>query len=290
MEAFDKLSLTNNASVCPTAISQRFRPATRASDESVMFLQPVLHYTAPSSFQGTINPSYLVSTQPRLAQDYKVWRVRSLLLGAGPGNFQRVTVAARPYDRPPPATQPGTPQKLEVNDSRTLQAAGLGNTLWLVATERCNMGGGSDESCIRAVRLTVSQGLDFPVVTVNKELTLGLGPDAFAFMPGLALSQDERLIIPFLSSSAFEPLSFNWTQKLPSTDSFTAAQRALTGTCVRTAPDPQLDKARLRTGDYVAAQADPVTLNSFWLAGEASAVEPSNSSFCSWKTEVRLVP
>jgi hypothetical protein len=288
IRALNKTLLASNSAACQTAISEVFVPATQSGDQSLTFLQPVAHVVAPSSFPNTDNPVYLVSTRPGGGQDYKVLRLRNITSGASRGSLQWLSVQSQEYLLPPPAKQAGTETTLETNDARTLQAAGLGDAIWFVLTSRCELGGGGAESCVRVVRVVVGQFVDSPTATVSREATVGLGPDAFLMMPGIAVTQAERVVIPVLASSTTSHLSFGWTATSLANPTFSPVQLLSTGTCARVAAPPAPGTIR-RTGDYLGAQVDPDSLGSVWVAGESAAVEPPGNPFCTWRTEVRQI-
>lgn len=291
VEAFEKLSLSQNSSSCPIAISQLFRPADSAGDEGVLFLQPAHHITAPSSFAGTANPVYLISARPRNSDvtEYRLWRLRNIADVATLSNLQQITVQAQPFTLPPFALQPGTTTRVVTNDCRVAAATGLGDLLWFVMTVRCNAGGGADEACIRAVQLSVGQSAGSPTAAVLQEITFGGGPNVFFYMPGLAVNPARRVMVPFLTSSASQRQSFAWTAQNANQAKFQSAQTLMPGLCNLPPIDPQRANFQ-RAGDYVGAALDPASSSSFWVSGEHAAQEPSGSTVCTWRSTFHTLP
>lgn len=289
VEAFEKLSLSQNTTACPIATSAVYRPATSTNDQGRMFLQPVHHGTAPSSFPGASNPVYLVSTRPRNSDvtEYKLWRLRNNSLGATPANLQEVIVPAQPYTAPPFALQPGTTTTIVTNDCRVMAAAGLANTLWFVMTVRCNAGGGNDESCVRMVRLALSQSGGLPTAAVQQELTFGGGPNTFFYMPGLAVSSAERVAVPLLTSSSTLYQSFAVATKSASQSSFQPLQVLAAGVCP--VPRRSDDENFERSGDYIGATADAADASRLWVSGESAALV-GNPAACRWASTFHPVP
>ncbi len=284
LHAFDKLGLSNNATGCQTGVAQVFRPATMSGDFSTLSLQPVLHYTAPSSFTGTTSPVYLVNTKWPAGDFYRVWRVRNIRSGAAVGNLQSVDVPTPDYFNPPLALQPGGQAELRTGDDRVVSAAGLGNAVWIGHTVACNSGGGPPESCVKVARLTLAQNaLGLPAATITQQTTFGGGANTFYFTPGIAANQHERTAVPFLYSSPTRALSSAWTAKNLAATSYPAATPFTTGSCSRSE-----DGTEPRTGDYVGIQTDP-GLTSFWIGAEHAVVEPSASGVCTWRTTLRDV-
>ncbi len=291
VQAFQKPGLTNNATSCSTAIANVYRGSQTSGDQLNAFtLQPAIHYTAPASFPGTTNPVYLVSTRPTGGSStYRIWRVRNTLSGASPSNLQVVTVTGPEYGVAPDAPQPGLDpddESLDSGDPRIRQAAGVGDALWVAHAVLCNTGGGPNESCVRVLRFTVSQdGLGNPVATLTQQVTLGAGTNVFAFMPGIAVNQSERAVVPFLFGSSAAYLSFAWAAKNLSASTYGSPATISGGTCARRL---EQTTTALRTGDYVAAQTDP-SLTTFWIGGEHNRVVPPSGGLCTWGTEVSEV-
>ena len=278
VRAFRKLVAANNAAGCPAIPFFTFRPSATIGNGSVFTLQPVQHYTSPSSFAGTANPAYLVNTIFGSSNIYRVWRVRNV---AGAASLQGPTDVAGGfvYGIQPDAPQGGGPL-LSTGDNRVTQAAAIGNALRAVHGTLCNVGGGLTESCVRHVRITVGQSaggaLTAGISGAPEQGTFGF-PNEFYFWPGVAVNNEEQIILPFHfanSSLTGGRLSSWWTMKalgsppepiLPITS----------GTCSQTLSN--------RTGDYIGAQTDPTDFHRFFLAGERATVI---GGACQWETRI----
>jgi hypothetical protein len=278
VRAFRKLVAANNAAGCPAIPFFTFQPSAAIGNGSFTTLQPVQHYTSPSSFAGTTNPAYLVNSIFGSSNIYRVWRVRNV---AGAASLQGPTDVAGGfvYGVQPDAPQGGGPL-LDTGDNRVTQAAGVGNALRAVHGTLCNVGGGTNESCVRHVRITVGQSV-FGALTAGisappEQGTFGF-PNEFYFWPGVAVNGEEQIILPFHfanSTLTGGRLSSWWTMKalgsppepiLPITS----------GTCSQTISN--------RTGDFIGAQTDPTDFHSFFLAGERAT---TIGGTCQWQTRI----
>lgn len=282
VRTFNKAQLANNAGACPSATVTTMQPSATIGDLSATTLQPVQHYTSPSSFTGTTSPAYLVSTDGLTAGgpfsgNYRVWRVRNVAGGAP--SIASVNVIGIAYETPPSALQPvsGPTPLLNTLDSRVHQAAGLGDSIWLALSTGCEFfpfGSGDIVSCIQIARLDVAQGSGgSPTATYTHQILFGGGSGHYYWMPSIAVNSAQQIGVAFLYSSATEYLSSAWMIKNPSSPALPPIQPLVTGTCTTGS----------RTGDYSGAQTDPNLVN-FWLASEAASPFPADP--CLWKTTV----
>jgi hypothetical protein len=284
IRAFNKLGLENNAAGCPTGVANVFRPASSSGDLNIMSLQPALHYSSPSSFNGTKNPAYLVNARWPPSTTYRVWRIKDPAGPGAVGQLQVVDVAGDfTFGLPPDAPQSGTTVKLETDDARVWEAQAFGDSIWASHSTLCNIGGGTTEVCVRVVRFNVGQdGSGNPTASIGQQITLGGGADIFYWMPSIAVNASQRTALAFLRSSPTTFLSSASTAKDAGVSSYPAASIFGTGTCARplerTGEPP-------RTGDYVGAHTAP-DLASFWLSAEHAAIDPPGGGVCNWKTEI----
>jgi hypothetical protein len=272
--------LSNNASSCPSPTVTLFQPASSPGDLSVFTLQPAQHYTNPSSFSGTSNPAYLVSTEALnfsepLKSNFHVWRVSNV--SGGTPRLDTFNIAfSYGYQIPPPALQAGTGARDQLNtgDCRILQVGAVGNTLWATQTTLCNFPGSSqNSSCARILRIDVGQGASGNLTAaIGQQLTFGGGPDFYYWMPALAVNNAQQVAVPFLYSSANDYLSSAFIIKNAAETQIASQQLILSGTC----------SANSRTGDFVGAQTNPADGTTFWLATEAAF--PASSQNCQWRT------
>ncbi len=277
IRALNKNTLSNNAGDCP-GLPQVFtwQPASGAGDITVFTLQPVQSYTSPSSFAGTANPAYVISTVYGSSAVYKVWRIRNIAGGSptlgGPVNL----TGAYTYGLPPDAVQAGTTLPLSTGDNRMVSAAGIGNALYGVHGTLCNLGGGAAESCVRYVRITVGQnGTGGLTAALKQQITFGGGNGVFYFWPGVTANLVEKIVVVFQRSATNAYLSAYRTGKNLGDLAFEAPAAITDGTCSQTLTD--------RTGDYVGAQTDPLGA-TFWVAGERAT---SIGGACVWQTWIQ---
>lgn len=279
VRTFNKLAAANNATSCPSITWRTYQASGTLGDGAAFTLQPVQHYTSPSSFTNTSNPAYLVSTIFGTDNRYRLWRLANQWSGTGP-KFENISVAGSfTYSVQPDANQLGSTLLLDTGDNRMMQVAGIGNALYGAHGTGCNFSGGAAESCVRYVRLNPSQAATgTPTVSLNQQLTFGGGSGAFYFWPGIAANTRGDVIVPFHRSSTGSYLSSYWTMKEPAATRFESASANTVGTCPQTISN--------RTGDYIGAQLDPSDLRSFWVAGERAT---TLSGTCQWQTRVQKV-
>jgi hypothetical protein len=276
---FDKASLSNNATSCPTLTSYFFQPAA-ANDTTVFTLQPTQHYTSPSSFGGVSNPAYLVSNHFLNSGDrsniYSVWRLSNV--SGGNPQLTSVNVTAlsnRNYQIPPSAEQKGGGQVTNTGDARVKQVAGIGDSLWAAQSTNCLVGS-TNQSCIRVLRFDVGEdGSGNLTASIGQQTTFAGPEHTYYWMPGIAANSAQQTAVAFqFSSRDNDYLSAAFTVKDASASTYPAATTFATGSCT----------SGSHTGDYVGAQTNPNDLTSFWLAGERSALNSQNS--CQWGTTI----
>lgn len=279
VRAYRKLVAANNATSCPTIPGFVFQPAgSTVGSGSVFTLQPVQHYVSPSSFTGTTNPAYLLSTIWGTNNAYRVWQVRNV---GGTPTLRVVNVTGSfNYGVQPNAPQKGSAVLLDTGDNRMTQAAGRSNLLSGVHGTLCNIGGGATESCVRVVRIIVGQNSSGALTAVlNQQRTFGGGAGVFYYWPGIAVNIVNQTAIAFHRSSSTSYLSSWWTMKDSASTLFESASPFTTGTCAQSSN---------RTGDYIGAQTDPSGVRSFWLAGERATTIAGS---CQWQTQIiKVVP
>jgi hypothetical protein len=277
VRVLNKLIAANNDSSCPSIPLFTFQPSGVAGDASTFTLQPVQHYTSPSSFSGTTNPAYLLSTVFGTSATYRVWQVRNV--GGGSPTLRVVNVTGSyVYGVQPDAPQSGSSLLLDTGDNRMTQAAGVGDAISGVHGTLCNINGGASESCVRFVRISVGQNGSSLTASINQQQTFGGGAGVFYFWPGIAVNGVEETAVAFHRSSGASYLSSYWTIKALASTTFEAASPITDGTCAQTISN--------RTGDYIGAQTDPSDSNTFWLAGERATT--INGS-CQWQTQIIAV-
>jgi hypothetical protein len=273
VRVLSKAALANNAYGCPPlGIVRKLRASMSDYDMNAMSLAPAQPVTSPTTSAGAQAPVYLVSANDEPSSAYRIWRI------SGPPNAPtRSSVAASgnfTFDLPPDSPQPGGGTTLNTGDA-AIQQAGLGNTIWAAHTIRCNDPlGGSEESCVRAVRidLGVQAGSGAPTATIGQEANIGEAGDFYSF-PGIAVNQNGQTAVAFQASGATQRRSAWWTMKDAAETTFRPPNELTGGTCKR---------ARARFGDYVGAQTDPDN-TTFWFAGERAT---KLNGTCQWATQI----
>jgi hypothetical protein len=281
VRSFNKNIAYNNATACPSIPFATFG-GTATSGTGGFTVQPVQSYTAPSSFTGTLNPAYLISSVFGTSSGMCVWRVRGLPPST-PSTISRVCLSTPiTHSIPPDARQPGTSVLLDTGDVRTLQAGGMANGLWGVLSSACQFTGGTAvESCWIEHRFGVGQNSagGLTAVILENHFT-GFGDNTYAWEPGVAPRPDLGTVNSLqMTSVSTTPrfLSALWEAHNVNAGYSSAAFVAL-GSSVQTYSN--------RTGDYTGAQTDPSVLSRVWVAGER-AISVSGSQ--RWDTRISQV-
>jgi hypothetical protein len=276
---------SNNASSCPSVPRVVFRSTSTAGDFGRFAIQPVQHYTAPSSFTGTTNPVYLVSNRRGSSNQYRVWRIRNL---GGSPTISNVLLTNGSYTIPPQSPQPSGSITIDTGDNRVLQAAGRANTFVAIHTTGCQFTGGSVESCPRQLRFSVGQdGSGNLTASVLENVLAGFGDNVYVHHPSIARNSALQVGSVWEFSGPSNALSSAALIKnVGASSPWTAVSTFASGTCSQ--PASPGSTTRARSGDYSGAQTDPSDSNAFWLAGERST---TISASCQWDTRVaKLTP
>lgn len=280
VRAFRKLVAENNAASCPSIPFFTFQPSGAAGNFDIFAIQPAHAQTTPSSFAGTTNPAYALSTRRGSSNVYHVWRVRNV---GGAPTISQVVLANKAYGIPPSSPQLGSAVLLDTGDNRVLAASGIGNQFQGIFTTICNFTAGTpNESCTLAPRVSVGQNI-FGLLTASiiENPFVGFGNNIFAHHPSIALNLALKAGASWLRSGAALRLSSLALLHQP-LGGWGAVSVYAPGTCSYTATS--------RTGDYSGAQTDPSNLNTFWLAGEQATVVAGLAG-CNWATRItQLVP
>lgn len=285
VHVWNKTIAANNAASCPTVPRFTFQPSATAGDFSRFTVQPAQHYTSPSSFTGTTNPAYYLSTRRGSSSEYHAYRVRNV--ASGSPTMAQLVLTSTSYGIPPSSPQPSSSVVVDTGDNRMLQVAGIGNDVAGIFNTVCNFTSGTpNESCTLAPRVVVSQNASGSFTASIAENTFaGFGDNVFVHHSSLA------------RNSALQAAS-TWefggsTTRLSSASMIKNVNAAWVGvltyapgTCSLPATPPSTTTAR--SGDYSGAQTDPANLTSFWLAGEQAV---TISGACQWRTRIgSLVP
>jgi len=236
--------------------------------------------TSPSSFTGTTNPVYMISTHGLRTTEtssniYRVWRIKNVVSGAASLDELDVTYNAS-YSTSPPAPQPTGGNIIDEGDVRVKQIAGIGNSLWLAHGLTCAVSG-ANQGCIRVMRFDVGQdGAGHLTATIGQAILFSGSVGTFYWMPAIAATSSQSTIVVFLNSSSTSYLSSAFSTKSASATFYGAATSLLTGGCSNGIQD----------GDYEGAQSS-TDLASFWIGGESSPIDGNCSSI--WRTRLANV-
>ncbi|MBI1733773.1 MAG: hypothetical protein HYR51_01240 [Candidatus Rokubacteria bacterium] len=276
IRVLNKLTLANNATSCPALPAVKvFQPASATGDGNHFTIQPVQHYSGPSSFTGVSQPAYALATVFGTSTMYRVYRISNV--SSTPKLHQDTVAGSFTYGIQPDAPQSDTASTIDTGDNRMTHAAGVGNFVTGVHGTLCNFGGGATESCARVVRIQVSG----PTLnaTMSKQHVLG-GTDQFHFWPGVAVNSthDTAVVMQSIGATLTNGrLSARWTTRDSAAANFSTTKGLTTGTCPQTFTN--------RSGDYTGAQTDPSDFSSFWLAGERATTLPGRV-LCEWQTRI----
>ncbi len=276
--AIEKPRLVDNAARCPQAV-KAFRYAFADDEDGLtpFTVQPARHYDS-TGFDG--DPLYLVSSQLFFSSDrYAFWQLRSGK--SRKPQLRRTTVTGELYSVPPDAAQAeGGLLSTSVQD--VLSVASRNGQLWATHTTGCEIGGGSNEACVRVVQFTPVAGIT-PAASIDYTATLRNGPDSFLFHPSVAISKRGDVVVVFQRSKASTFLGSAFTGRRFDLRQFGPVRSLREGTCRLVNNAGGGVGSSQRTGDYTGAQADPNDSRGFWLAGEHSVAS------CAWGTRVARV-
>lgn len=296
---FNKAQMSNNAAGdCPNVPFWVFQPTSTLGNNTVFSLQPVQAYNAASSFKGTKNPAYLVSSDVPLGSSptLHVWRIRNVRKGYPTMTVKNVSGTFR-YSVPPDAEQPdGTGVVANTGDTRVQSAASRGNTLHAVLTTGCQIDTGPNESCALYTRITVGQAGKKRRLTasISEQWAWGERDGVFLYRPSVAVNQSGQVAAAALVTSADagdpeagyqgpawflkNPGSLKWTSRIyqPGNCSFPDDRDG----------DPETDDGIARTGDFTSVQTDPADGLSFWYAGEFAKFLDGS---CQWGSQIAKI-
>lgn len=278
VHVWNKTIAENNASSCPSVPRSTFQPSPTEGDFSRFTIQPAQHYTSPSSFTGTTNPAYYLSTRRGSSNEYRVYRVRNM--ASGSPTMAQLTLTGNSYSIPADAPQPGSSVLVDTGDNRVLQVGAIGNSLQGTFTTGCNFTAGTTpESCTLSPRVNVAQTSSGALsASIVENPFTGFGNDLFVHHPSIALNASLQAGATWLFNGRTRSLSAASMFKNPSAG-WAGVLNYAPGACAQ---------ASNRSGDYSGAQTDPTNLRTFWLAGEQSV---SISGTCQWRTRIgQLVP
>jgi hypothetical protein len=278
IHVFNKVTAENNATACPTIPRFDFQPSSTIGNFAHFTIQPAQQYTANSSFTGTTNPAYYMSTTRGSSNAYHVYRVRNV--ASGSPTLQSVTLTGGSYGIPPSSPQPSSTVQIDTGDNRMLQVGGIGNNLVGIFTTVCNFTSGTaNESCNYAPRMTVGQNASGGLTATLPEDTLaGFGNNIFVHHSSIATNTALASGSNWESSGTGRYLRSNAIGKNVNAG-WTGGSAYAPGSC-------SLPSSLNRSGDYSGAQLAPTDKTNFVLAGEQAVVTDGS---CQWRTRIAVL-
>ena len=284
-----KSVINDNAASCPSATSiptYTFLPPGLPGSYSFFTMQPVQHYTSPSSFIGASSPVYLVNSLGSGQSSYRVWRLANLWTSS-PSLTSTTVPTFITYSTPVNAPG-GATAGLDSGDTRVLQAAGIGNSITFVNGSGCNFTSFTPpEACLRIVKIQVGQSPFLaPTASLTQVQSFGGGNGYYDMYPSVAVNSAGAAAVAFQRTTGLTVpttyLSTRFITKTSSASFVSSSALGPSGTCALTVG---LQSGRYRAGDYTGAQTDTDGVG-FWLAGERATLSGSN---CIWSTRVGRV-
>ena len=277
---FDKAALVDNATACPRQTLFVFKAPREAEGSAAFTVQPAQHYTE-SNLTG--DPLFFVSTLFGPSDFYGIWQISSGASAAAVNRPSLSRIGLRgdaTYSIPPLAAQRGGGVRLDSGDTRVTQAAFRDGELWATHATACNLGPAPNESCVRVVKITLSDS-SAPSGTLDFEDTFGHRNEYF-WWPGIAVNKLGDVAVVFQRSSRRAFLGVAYGGKKARATTIDAVVNLVAGRCsLRNVDTGGLN----RTGDYVGAQTDPLDDLSFWIAGEFSK-RVRGVPGCNWSTQI----
>ena len=289
--AFNKTLVNANATGCPSIRRYNWAASSSTADSSAFTVQPVQHYTNPSSFTGVSSPNYLVSSYSGTGTLYRVWRVYNLASGSPLlqvanlyGSYTYSTPPLSPGGRNPDT---GAATKIDSGDTRVLQAAAIGNRLYATHSTACQFTAGTAlEACARYVAIdvgaTTSGGI---AAAIRQQTTNGGGNGYFYHHPSVAVNNAGAVASSFNVNSVSGYSSSAYATKSYTENDFPAEYYLAQGNCFASATY-QAKRGYNRSGDYNGAQTSQDG-TTFWLAAERSVAITGVG--CGWQTQVARV-
>lgn len=187
VRAFNKTDAIDNAVSCPALNIFRWTPSAAAGNHKVLNLTPSQQATYPSSFKGTKNPLYLMSTEhgdvvgsPFGSNRLHVWRIRNMASGS-PTLSGKTLPGTWTYASSPQAEQPVGGPLLATGAQKVTGLASRGNTLYGVFNSACDVGASPPyESCVVFAKVGVGQNAKRKMTaTLKQEFGQTYGANTF---------------------------------------------------------------------------------------------------------------
>ena len=195
------------------------------------------HYTNPSSFTGIASPNYLVSTYAGTASLYRVWRIYNLASGSPRlqvanlhGSYVYATPPLSPGGRNPTT---GATTGIDSGDTRTVQAAGLGNRLYATHGTACQFTAGTFlDACARYVAIDVGATTSGAIAAaIRQQTVLGGGDGWYYHHPAVAVNNAGAVGASFNINSLSGASSAGYATKFFTQAGFPASFYLAQGNC-----------------------------------------------------------
>lgn len=283
LRVIDKKALVDNADTCPSVSTSIFQIDRNDGYPFLPFIEPV------KSLDETDSPLYLLSNEAIKASgsySYYLWevvphsktglmlRIRDLSAGHkyyGPTNKQRID-------------QPASDASLDGGYANIQQVIQQGGKLWASHTNfMCVFG--IRHACARVVSIDVKHGLDHAEVSWVSDV-FKPGDHTNRWMPAVTINTAGDLMLVYQTSSSAAFLGTGFATRRASKDHYSSwlFHELAEGACAL--KTPEVGGQKNRTGDYVAAQTDPLDGRSFWIAGEYTEKLERK---CEWATRIGYV-
>jgi PKD repeat protein len=237
---------------------------------------------APATMHGSApgDPMWMVeeaSTDVTNRNQLRVLRFTNLLSGSPIVDQFLVNVdpyTADPITGTPPATQPGSSDKIQTNDARILNAEWRNNRL--VAAQTVGLAG---DAVAHARWYELSTAGAAP--TLTSQQTLDPGPGIFTYFPAVAIAPSGDVGMSYMQSSNSEYMSMYVTARGVSEATMQPAVLAKGGEATYTGLIGS-ETSPFRAGDFSGISVDPVD-GTFWAANEyAGLFDPQPAA--NWAT------
>jgi PKD repeat protein len=237
---------------------------------------------APATMHGSApgDPMWMVeeaTTDVTNRNQLRVLKFTNLLSGTPIVDQYLVNVdayTADPFAGTPPATQPGTSDRIQTNDGRILNAEWRNNRL--VAAQTVGRAGDT-EAHARWYELSTAG----TAPTLTSQQTLDPGPGIHTYFPAVAIAPSGDVGMSYMESSSSEYMSMYITARGASEAAMQPAVLAKSGEATYTGLIGA-ESSPFRAGDFSGISVDPVD-GTFWAANEyAGLFDPQPSA--NWAT------
>jgi PKD repeat protein len=222
---------------------------------------------APATMHGSApgDPMWMVeeaTTDITSRNQLRVLKFTNLLSGSPTVDQYLVNVdpyTADPISGTPPATQPGTTDRIQTNDGRILNAEWRNSRL--VASQTVGLTSDA-ESHARWYELNTASGTP----SLTSQQTLDPGPGIYTYFPSVAIAPSGDVGMTYMESSSSEYMSMYVTARGASEPTMQPAVLAKSGEATYTGLIGA-ETSPFRAGDFSGMSVDPAD-GTFWAANE----------------------